>query len=349
MYNIKDFYHEYGGHNGEYFRRNIMVKLSDENYKETVNNFSKSCSNTDVYKCIYAYENTDIYHCKLYAPFYLDFDGDIVNEFDEIKHDVLKAIDYLKKLGLKEDEVQIYFSGCKGFHLLVDPRILGIYPSTNLNELFHAWACYLYNSHNIKSLDLGIYDRRRLFRINGTVNSKTGLYKIYLPMHFFKTCTAEQLFRRASSPAARRRKPNDKHSINPVAARNFESKSQNFYKKPGTKKKKAVQLPTEKQELLPCVKVLLEKGVAKGSRNNTLAALASAVLQSGYLLDETIDLMQSWNENNEPPMSYSEVEHTVRSAYTMLLDGRHYGCNSLREMGVCVASCKLFGGKENNG
>ena len=101
-----------------------------------------------------------------------------------------------------------------------------------------------------------------------------------------------------------------------------------------------------KKELLPCVKSILETGVGEGSRNNTLSILSSAVLQSGYTLEETIDLMHDWNTNNEPPLPDREIEITVRSSYSMLLVARHYGCRAMKEYGYCIEDCKLR--KEGN-
>ena len=98
----------------------------------------------------------------------------------------------------------------------------------------------------------------------------------------------------------------------------------------------------EKKELLPCIKYLLEEGVAKGNRNNILSILSNALIQSGYSLEETLDLMHEWNKYNNPPLSFREIEATTRSSYSMVLDGRGYGCSSIKEYGYCVEGCKLL-------
>ena len=71
--------------------------------------------------------------------------------------------------------------------------------------------------------------------------------------------------------------------------------------------------------------------------------ISSSVMQSGYRLEETLDMMHNqWNENNEEPLAFNEIELTVRSAYSMLLSGKKYGCNALKEAGFCIGNkCRI--------
>ena len=346
MLDLSQYWSEFGGNHGNYFRRNIMFQLGADDYGKNTANFKSEYKNTDIFQCVYYYENEDKDNCKLYGPLYFDLDGDIHNNFDELRQDVVKIVIYLKTLGLSENDVEIYFSGAKGFHILVRGETLGIMPSTNLNDIYKAWASYLYNTHKVRSIDLKIYDRKRLFRIPGSINSKTGLYKYLVDFEFLKKCSARELLLLAENPLVANRKP-EYRRMNRAAALNFYTKSQNFYRKDKSKpiKKKTI-IPTGKKELLPCVKAILETGVGEGSRNNTLSILSSAVLQSGYTLEETIDLMHDWNTNNEPPLPDREIEITVRSSYSMLLDDRHYGCRAMKGYGYCIEDCKLR--KEGN-
>ena len=178
--------------------------------------------------------------------------------------------------------------------------------------------------------------------IPGSINSKTGLYKYLVPYKFLRTCTAKELLLRAENPLLAMTEPKDR-GINKKAAVSFYMKSQNFYKKDKTKPiKRQFVMPKEKKELLPCVKKMLDTGVGEGSRNNVLSILSSSLMQSGYTLEETTDIMSSWNDNNDPPLSEKEIELTVRSSYSMLLDDRHYGCRAIKEYGYCMPECKLL-------
>lgn len=353
MFNKSNYIMEIAGVVNGFFRRNIMIKRNDTEALKLVPNFISKCKNTDVYRCIYEYSLQDVDSAKLYGPIYFDLDGDVSSnkQFQKLKQDLIGIINYFEsELGLKEEEMNIFFSGSKGFHFTVNPEILGIIPTTDLNVLYKAWALYLYNTYNIKSIDLKIYDKRRLFRVPYTINSKTGLYKVILSKKDILELTLKNL-ERFKEPVnkdifmARIKVETD---INLEAAKRFYRKSQNLYRKRDSAGeletvKNPVKIPETKQDLLPCVKALLSEGAEKGYRNNTLVLISSAVLQSGYKLEETLDLMHEWNELNDPPLKRDEVEMTVRSAYTMLLSGKKYGCASIREMGYCVDNnCKLM-------
>lgn len=350
MFNLGSYYYEYGGKFGSYFRRNIFVKIGSEDFDASLKKILGNCSNTDIYRCVYAYEDKDkINDCRLYGPLYFDLDGDIDNNFDGLKAEVFRITGFLEReIGLGKNEIELYFSGAKGFHIVVPPDVLGIEPSTNLNEIYKSWANYLFNTYDIKSIDLRIYDRKRLFRLPGSINSKTGLYKTKLTEAVLRSMTAEDILVAAANPL-NSRKTTRQISLNKKAAVNFYIKSQNFYKKNKdcAKSIKPVILPKEKKELLPCVRHILENGIEEGNRNNTLSILSSALIQSGYTLEETLDAMHSWNELNEPPLSAREIEATTRSSYSMALSGRHYGCSAMQEYGFCTGgNCSVKEGRE---
>lgn len=344
-FDLGQYYSEFGGHNGQFFRRNLFFCIGEDTYDEEIAKFRKDYNNTDIYQCVYSYSNKEnIDESLLYGPLYFDLDGDIHNDFEALRHDAISIVTYFtNELGLNHEEINVYFSGAKGFHIIISPFVLGIDPASNLNEIYKAWANYLYETHNIKSLDLKIYDKRRLLRLPGSINSKTGLFKILVSHKLLGKITEEELRARAENPLSAMITAKEK-DMNLAAARNFYSKSQGFYdknKKVGATSSKHINIE-EKKELLPCIKYLLEEGVAKGNRNNILSILSNALIQSGYSLEETLDLMHEWNKYNDPPLSFREIEATTRSSYSMVLDGRGYGCSSIKEYGYCVEDCKLL-------
>ena len=135
MFNLGSYYYEYGGKFGSYFRRNIFVKIGSEEFDDSLKKILGNCSNTDIYRCVYAYEDKDkINDCRLYGPLYFDLDGDMDNNFDGLKAEVFRITGFLEReIGLGKNEIELYFSGAKGFHIVVPPDVLGIEPSTNLN------------------------------------------------------------------------------------------------------------------------------------------------------------------------------------------------------------------------
>ena len=341
-FNIDTYYTEFGGARNKIFRRNFFF-LCDETLPQHMNSFLEEYQYTDCYQCLYRYSSQDE-NALLYAPFYLDLDADITTEakYKAMKPYIMRAWLWLRRwMQLQPEEIELYFSGSKGFHLLIDPRVLGIVPNTQLNAIYKSLALHLYMAYHIPVIDLRIYDKRRLFRIPNTVNSKTGLYKVPLSIEQFSSFTYKELMEYAEEP---KELPKRIRKINKDAAIIFQTRIVKAYHtitKP-SKPDIAYTIPEEKQELLPCLKKVLEDGSVRGARNNTLIILASGLLQSGYKLEEVETVTREWNQLNEPPLEQHELEATVRSAYTMLQNGRRYGCSSMKELGLCASNeCRL--------
>lgn len=336
---MDSYYTELGGARGKIFRRNFYYHCSDT-LPEIIADFCREYNNTDVFQCLYKYSSLDE-NALLYAPFYLDLDADITSEkkFKKMRPYVIRAYIALSHMQLREKDIQIYFSGSKGFHITVDPRVLGIVPSRDLNAIYKAWALYLYHLYDIPVIDLRIYDKRRLFRIPNSINSKTGLYKVPISLDFLWDCSYEDLLKYAANPKP---VPEYNTKINKNAAIFFYKKSQRCKQHGPIKQDVKIQIPEDKQELFPCIKTILEEGAIQGARNNTLVVLASGLLQSGYKLEEVEPMALQWNHLNEPPLAETEVLNTVHSAYTMLMNGRRYGCASIRDLGLCSSNeCRL--------
>ena len=120
---------EVGGVINDSFTRNKYCFKSELNKK--IEQFTG-----DKYMTIYSYESEDVNTCKFIAPLYLDFDIDNLEEnYDKLIRD-LKIIVYRLKteLHLEDKDIEIFFSGAKGFHILVDHKILGFEPSRTLNK-----------------------------------------------------------------------------------------------------------------------------------------------------------------------------------------------------------------------
>lgn len=343
--NLEEYYTELGGARNNIFKRNVYYKC-DETLENKITAFRQQYRNTDVFQCLYQYSALEE-KPLLYAPFYLDLDADITSEkkFRKIIPYVARAFLGLRQIGLQPEEIQLYFSGSKGFHLTVSPFVLGIVPSYDLNALYKAWALYLSHTYDIPIIDLRIYDKRRLFRMPNSINSKTGCYKVPVTIEYLFRHSHEELLAYAAEP---KEDYPAIQKINKVAALYFYKKSQHYKKKKEPKQEVTYQIPEAKQELLPCIRTILEEGAIQGARNNTLIILASGLLQSGYQIDEVEHMALQWNQLNEPPLSESETLVTVRSAASMLHNGRRYGCASIREMGLCSSNECRLGGKDGN-
>jgi hypothetical protein len=335
-------YTELGGVVNGIFRRNIYLP-EDNNLINKRRSFIQSCRETDVYQCIYSYDTDkreEVDTAPILAPFYLDLDADIQTpkDYEYIRDVAVRTVYILHTIfSIPLSKIQTYFSGHKGFHILIDHRIFGLCPLQRLNDIYKAWAIHLSMEYGITNLDVKIYDRRRLFRLPNTINSKTGLYKVWIPLSLLKESTYESIKEYARTPKFYFASPD---VMNKEAAVRFLSKARLIYtKKP--RKKDTYQIPKQKEELLPCIKTLLSEGVSEGSRNKMTILLANSLLQRGYTQEEMRDMVTEWNEYNDPPLPDQELDITIQSAINSLEKGKRYGCSSLKEAGICVSDCPM--------
>lgn len=343
---MESYYLELGGVENGFFKRNTYIPI-DDSFEEELEKYANKLKNTDVYHSVYRYESQSINDCLLYAPVYFDMDMEINEDkdFQKIVKDTLLVVSFLKEeFGIPEDLIEIYFSGSKGFHILVPPEVFGIEPRKNLNIELKRIAEEANKVTLHGTVDMKIYDRRRLFRFPNTINGKTGLYKVPVSMKNLRQMDFDEIQEYAKEPKPL---PEERPRLIEKAMKKYKgimlvAKSREALSK--RKPKGMIMIPESKKDLLPCVKETLQCGVGKGGRNGTSVALASSLIQSGYKEDEVTELMLGWNENNEPPLPERELMTTIRSAHSLVGSGRGYGCTFFKDQGLCVGNtCPLFG------
>lgn len=326
---------EYGGVQNNTFRRNIFGEQNDENI---INSFE-----SDTYCTIYKYDNENIDSCNFIAPLYLDLDIDNIEEdYNKLIRDLKILIHKLvTEFHVEQNDIQIYFSGSKGFHLIISENIFGFEPGRTLNKDLKKVAVYLKAYTLTKCIDTKIYDYKRLFRINNTINSKTGLYKVRISYDDLIDMSYDDLIEYASKP--KDIEP-DKYLYNDKASESFTNLIEKLNKR--DREKINIQIAKEyirKKELLPCVKYILQNGSPNGQRNNSTIALANSLFQVGYNQDEVIEIITTWNETkNEEPLPDREIRATIKSAYNNSRQNIYYGCSSFRELDVCVKGCPIY-------
>jgi len=340
-------YFDFGGArnvNGTPFFRRIAHDTESE--QDFIRTKRKEYRNTDIYRSIFNYETDDLDKSRIVGPFFLDFDLDGLNEqnYRTLKMQVSHAGLLLKDIfGIDEEYQELYFSGSKGFHVLLAPEIFGFdfEDSTIVIEQYKALAGLIARSirKNLPYeplIDMKIYDKRRVFRIVNSKNSKSGLYKIYLTHDELRSLSLGDFKELAKAP---REVEILFPPFLPIARQRWDilmSENESEVNEGRRDIRKREGKNFRKGSVMPCIKELLKHGVDKGSRNNTTVALASALLQSGLDKDEAYDVLLDWNEQNNPPLSDSEIMHTLMSANGMIENNRRYGCSSIKTLELCV-------------
>lgn len=330
-------YVEIGGKINNAFKRNIITTAL--NKAKTISQYDF----TDTYSTIYKYDNKNQDMANIIAPFYIDLDiDDLEQDYDKLKRDIMLLTRKLKTLfRLSDNNIQYYFSGSKGFHILIPYSIFGIKPCKDLNDKYKMLAVELRSYTITKSIDTRIYDSKRLFREVNTINTKTNLYKVPISLDNIQKFTYDELIAYASSPKG-------EYKVDTSYIQEADIAFNNLINELKERQKRSINYKVAKQmlnnkELLPCVKYLLQNGTRKGGRNNTAMALASSLYQrepNNY--EEILDTMRAWNiKKLDEPLSEHELENTVKSAYRNVQDGKRYGCAAFIDMGICIKGCPI--------
>jgi len=348
-------YFDFGGFctssKGEKFFRRIPHDVDDE--CPFIERKRKEYRNTDIYRSVFDYETDNLDTSKIRGPFYLDFDMDNLNDdnYISLKRQVGYAYEFIQGiLDIPCEFIEIFFSGKKGFHILISPVIFG-FDFEEANKVvgnykafadFIKWKIEKETVINPSCIDMQIYDKRRVLRIENSINSKSGLYKIRLSKKELHNLTLEELKELAKTPR-------DVELFYPPYLKEVRSAWDYIIADdthlPTSERKERKKLNRNnnriRKDLMPCIKEIMLHGVDKGSRNNTTVAFASSLLQNGYDTDEVLETLLEWNDMNNPPLSENEITVTLISANKMLENDKHYGCTSIKNLGLCVKKCKF--------
>jgi len=124
----------------------------------------------------------------------IDFDSQELNESLNWTRELINKLkeDY----DLNPEHIRYYFSGNKGFHIEIPYWMIDEHhqPSAKYPQIFKEIVQEL-TTH----ADLSLYQTLRLYRINNTINSKTGLYKIELNFNEILNLSVDKIKRLATS------------------------------------------------------------------------------------------------------------------------------------------------------
>ena len=319
------------------FTRNHIIPANK------INSFRFKYDNTGVYVTAYFYDNKDLKNANLIGDFYLDLDYNLDVEnaedaFNVVRQDAISATKYLKiLLNIDPEDIQYFFSGSKGIHIIVPKEILGVQSNKNLNRHYRLLAEDINQVTSGKTIDLKIYDNRRLFRLSNSIHQKTGLYKVYINYNELCNLTFNEIKKIAENPRAI---PKRNYTVNPIANMTLKNYAKKFEM---IVNRARVSLPNNVKldYMPPCVEYLFNNPVGEGQRNDTTAFLASYLKQCGIPFDKAIERLYRWNEEYcDPMLPEKEIDTTVASIYN---GTAKMGCSTAKILSECnEKECKLY-------
>jgi hypothetical protein len=258
-----------------------------------------------------------------FGDLYLDFDSP---DPQKSRAECLRVAHFFTDdLDLDEQHLLIYFSGSKGYHLVVNANALGVKPMPYLRNVYQSIAIFLRDKLELSTLDLSIYSFGRLFRVVNTKHVSTGRFKIWVPLstldkrpHFY----IEDLARKPGMVP-----PKFMRVDSPIPVH-----SDFFFTHVETHNQKKADLPVPRSfELLPedkvgelegypvCISDILERFIVSGQRYPAQARVLTYLKAIGAEPQEAFDILMSAIRENYPPERVPEIElklHTsVQSIY----------------------------------
>ena len=325
---------EYGRNNQRMFARNRYIS-----YKE-INEFISARNYYSTFCSAYRYNTTDIDNSLMYGDMYFDFDD--VNDFERVRKDAIVVLNMIEVVFLiKKEWLKIYFSGNKGIHVIVPAEILGVTPSAELNNIYKYVANLAKGFTPNKTIDTKIYDNKRLFRIPNTIHEKSGLYKIPLTLQELQTLSISKI---QSMAMNKREFQYPVYYELPTANRAYKKIIEEYSRDKILKDKDNNKAYKKSFNFVPpCIQHILDNGAQEGERNITIACLAGFYKSYGKTLDQTIEIISEWNDNNIKPTGTNELIKTVKSIFN---SQKQFGCVTLQSLSICNNTCKVYIKKE---
>lgn len=298
---------------------------------QTVKNFKGS---TDSFMTYFRYNNDMIFHFReknsvkgyqgqAYADF-LPIDIDCEN-LQEAQDSLQKFVQNLERYEIDPSICRFYFSGSKGFHIMIPSRLFGACPSEDINKRFRVVALSL--SNGIK-IDTSIYDKTRIFRLPNTINSRSNLYKIELFSFQALQLPIEEIKNLAKQPG-KRLEIKKQFEINNELKAIYESPLNQSSKKDNSK--------VEGAKAYLCM-IPLNQGVASGNRDNVGVRVASHLKRSGLSKPMIWASLEAWNDLNSPPLQKHELERI----YDQGLAHYEFGCHDHILKSHCDKRCVFY-------
>lgn len=261
---------------------------------------------------------------------------------DKSRVDVKKVVSFFKdSLALSEDDIHVYFSGKKGFHVLIEPVAIGVKPSIELQHIFKYIALFLMQELQLSTLDYkSIYSSRRMLRLVNSIHQGSRLFKVEITHAELET-SVENIKNIAKQPRTSLKAPDYVAQARSVAVEWYEKFNQAFQASAKAKNKKIEIKDTEiaKMDNYPiCVQDILDNSIKKsGDRNAATMALASYFKDSGVSLEDAESILVEWADKIPDDMTSSVGNIRKSSTITAIKtiygsDNYHFACPFIRSL-----------------
>ena len=261
----------------------------------------------EYYQSIWRYTEDDANHLnrvlrgvskdiKSYADF-LVFDIDFKGNLQKAYEQTVKLADHLSFL---ESQYEIWFSGNKGFHIMV-PTVQFKLEPTNRRYALKNMAIKIASDCNVE-IDESIYDAERRLRLPNSWNTGGKRYKV--PVTNLHETSLSGIIIEATAQRENPYPEPDDYTDCPALIEIFrESLSDTKI----NRRRSPIEGVENSTILVPWT---------EGQRNTSCYKTARRLARRGFGPAEATVMCGLWNDKQEDPLPENEVKSTVKSAYT---------------------------------
>lgn len=267
--------------------------------KKAYENYHSAFMHTEDYKMYDNHGTKKGYDGHVFSN-YIFWDMDNIN-LEQARLDAIELVDRLKVYN--PQNIRIYFSGGKGFHVYYVSTSLQKYLATPIylnkwNDIVKSSCCCI--AEDLKSFDRKVYDKTRIIRTTNSQHGKTGLYKIPI--------TEEELRSNITNIRSLAKEQRAPFKYNVLSSdEEFLSLIENNLD--------AKETSVKKQGLFTGDELFdgIINGFPEGSRNTGIASLTGLLHSRGIQGDILYALATTVNNKSSDPLTDSEISGIINS------------------------------------
>ena len=286
--------------------RSKYVRIDDA---IAIKTWREKFNNHDVFASVCSYAEPN-HTSEFIVPIF--FDIDCPTDLKAARESTLMlCIMLMERIFVPQESLDIYFSGNKGFHVLVPCKIFDAFYSPHILTLYKGIAQKA-QQRGVPYLDNAVYTNRRIWRMPNSINTKSDLYKIPLTFEELRDMDITGIQKLARSPRA-----DDSLAISKTCKKTaqwYRTAINYFENQPAKSKNSAKKINHEFKKgwrMLPCVKKIQETTLCDGNRHHVYMILARYYSYLNMHHDEILDRIEKTDSRN-PIRDTGYIERIIK-------------------------------------
>ena len=284
--------------------RGKFVGIEDN---EAIENFRNQFNNKDVFYGICQYEKPNYKSGFISSVF---FDIDFKEDLSATRESAITLCEMLMdRIGIPPDQIEIYFSGNKGFHVMVPCEVFQPFHSPYILPLYKKMAQRAEQA-GVKFIDKGVYTNRRLWRLPNSINRKSSLYKLPISYEELRDIGMDKILLMAKSSRPENTLVDPRPIVEAIKWYRKAIKCMNEVPKQLSCKKINSQFK-KGWRVVPCIKAMQKAAIPDGIRHEAYLTMARYY---GYLnmhQDEMLERLEAIDKRN-PIQNPDSIERVIK-------------------------------------